>query len=217
MIGLDTDDQARPILPLHGDRTMAFHSPTTLGTTGISVGRLGVASSYRAPPEAYEEAFEAGCNYFTWGSFIRGRSRDFMTAAQSLFAQGHRSRVVLGILTYAHSAFLTETFLKRGLKKLGTDYADVLLLGYFSRRPPQRVLDGAVKLREVGMVRAIGITSATTRCTGGPRRISSLTSWAPPSRVSWPSPPPAGEGSFLRSECLPGRSPQRRRSVIGLP
>jgi aryl-alcohol dehydrogenase-like predicted oxidoreductase len=138
---------------------MTFASPTTLGATGIPVGRLGVASSYRAPTAAYQEAFERGCTYFTWGSFIRGRSKEFERAARSLFADGHRSRFVLGVLSYAHSAFLTERFLRQGLKKLGTDYADVLLLGYFSKRPPRRVLDGAMKLKETGLVRAVGITT----------------------------------------------------------
>ena len=138
---------------------MTFDVPTTLGSTGITVGRLGVASSYRAPAAAYLEAFERGCTYFTWGSFIRGRWKGFEEAARCLFRDGHRSQVVLGILSYAHSALLTEHFLKRGLKKLGTDYADVLLLGYFSKRPPQRVLDGAFRLKEMGMVRAVGITT----------------------------------------------------------
>jgi len=138
---------------------MTFDTPVSLGSTGISVGRLGVASSYRAPTPAYLEAFERGCTYFTWGSFIRGPAKQFEKAARSLFEGGHRNRMVLGILSYAHSAFLTEHFLKKGLGRLGTDYADVLLLGYFSKRPPQRVLDGAMKLKERGMVRAIGITT----------------------------------------------------------
>ena len=30
----------------------------TLGRTGLSVGRLGLAASYGAPTEAFEEAFE---------------------------------------------------------------------------------------------------------------------------------------------------------------
>lgn len=138
---------------------MSFDSHVPLGNTGITVGRLGIASSYRAPAQAYHEAFEAGCNYFTWGSFIRGRSKAMAEALKALFDAGNRDRVVLSILSYAHSAFLTEAFLNRGLKKLGTDYADVLLLGYFSKRPPQRVLAGAVKLKEAGVVRAIGITT----------------------------------------------------------
>jgi hypothetical protein len=33
-----------------------------LGQTGINVGRLGVSASYGAPAEAFEEAFEKGCN-----------------------------------------------------------------------------------------------------------------------------------------------------------
>ncbi len=138
---------------------MTFESPTTLGSTGITVGRLGVASSYRAPAPAYLEAFERGCSYFTWGSFIRGPSREFESAARSLFQGGQRSRVVLAMLSYAHSAFLTEHFLKKGLRRLGTDYADVLLLGYFSKRPPQKVLEGALRLKAAGMVRAVGITT----------------------------------------------------------
>ena len=138
---------------------MSFNTPVPLGNTGITVGRLGVASSYRAPEAAYLEAFEAGCNYFTWGSFIRGRATGLRDALRVLFSGGDRGRVVLSLLSYAHSAFLTETFLKRGLKQLGTDYADVLLLGYFSKRPAQRILDGAVKLKEAGMVRAVGITT----------------------------------------------------------
>ena len=44
----------------------------TLGRTGLNVGRLGVAASYGAPAEAFEEAFERGCNYFYIGS---GRHR----------------------------------------------------------------------------------------------------------------------------------------------
>lgn len=138
---------------------MSFDTPVPLGNTGITVGRLGVASSYRAPAQAYREAFEAGCNYFTWGSFIRGRSGAMGEALQDLFAGGNRHRVALSMLSYAHSGFLTDHFLRRGLKQLGTDYADVLLLGYFSKRPPQRVLDGAMKLKEAGVVRAIGITT----------------------------------------------------------
>ena len=138
---------------------MSFDARVSLGTTGISVGRLGVATSYGAPTRAYEEALDRGCNYFTWGSFIKGRSRAFREAAKSITQGGRRGDLILGVISYAHSGFLTETFLKRGLKSLGTDYADVLLLGYFSKRPPQRVLDGAASLKDLGMVRAIGITT----------------------------------------------------------
>jgi len=51
---------------------MNFREPKTLGRTGLKAGRLGVASSYGAPAEAYEEAFERGINYFYWGAIRRG-------------------------------------------------------------------------------------------------------------------------------------------------
>jgi len=34
------------------------------------------------------------------------------------------------MFSYGHQAFLTETFLVRGLKAVGLDHADVLVLGY---------------------------------------------------------------------------------------
>jgi len=52
---------------------MTFSQQTTLGRTGLKVGRLGISSSFGAPAMALEEAFERGCNYFTWSTFIKGR------------------------------------------------------------------------------------------------------------------------------------------------
>lgn len=130
----------------------------TLGRTGLSAGRLGVSSSYGAPAKAFEEAFERGCNYFTWGTFIKGRSSNMKEAITNIARKGHRDDLIISMLTYAHNSFLTTLFLERGLKDLGVDYADVLLLGYYSKRPSQKVIDGALKLKEQGLVRFIGLT-----------------------------------------------------------
>jgi hypothetical protein len=46
---------------------MNFNNKTVLGKTGLMTGRLGISSSFGASAQAYEEAFERGCNYFTWG------------------------------------------------------------------------------------------------------------------------------------------------------
>lgn len=54
---------------------MTFSEQVVLGRTGLKVGRLGVASGYWVSAEAIEEAFERGCNYMTWGTFIKGRGR----------------------------------------------------------------------------------------------------------------------------------------------
>ena len=138
---------------------MDFNNKTVLVTTGLIAGRLGVSSSFGAPAEALEEAFERGCNYFTWGTFIKGRSSQMAMAIKNICAKGQRDNLILAMLSYTHSALLTEISIKKGLRVLGLDYADLLILGYFSKRPPQRVIDGAQKLVDQGLVRFIGITS----------------------------------------------------------
>jgi predicted aldo/keto reductase-like oxidoreductase len=138
---------------------MDFRQKTILGRTGLEVGRLGISSSFGAPAEAYEEAFETGCNYFTWGTFIKGRANAFKLAVKNIIEKGKRDQLVLSFITYAHNNFLTESFLLRGLKSLGIDYADVLLLGYFPKRPKQKIIDGAMNLKEKGLIRYIGISS----------------------------------------------------------
>ena len=138
---------------------MNFAQPATLGRTGLQVGRLGISSSYGAPAEAYQEAFERGCNYFNWGTFIRGRSGAMGRAIRNITAAGRRHDLVVGMLTYAHIAWLTEHFFVKGLKAANLEYADVLLLGWFPQRPPQNLIDGALKLKQKGLVRFIGLTS----------------------------------------------------------
>jgi predicted aldo/keto reductase-like oxidoreductase len=137
---------------------MNFNEPTILGKTGLKVGRLGIASGYGAPAAAIEEAFERGCNYMTWGTFIKGYSPRMREAVRNIIAKGGRDRMVLSMFTYAHQSFLTEHFLAKGLKAAGLDYTDVLILGFFSRRPSKRIIDGAVKLKEKGLVRFIGLS-----------------------------------------------------------
>ena len=136
-----------------------FTEQTTLGRTGLKVGRLGISSSYGAPAAAFEEAFERGCNYFTWGTFLRGRSAEMKKAVRNIVKKGRRDDLVLSLVTYAHNAFLTEIFLKKGLAAAGVDHADVLILGYYPGKPPRRVMDGALRLKQSGLIRFIGLTS----------------------------------------------------------
>lgn len=137
---------------------MNFNEKKILGKTGLKAGRLGISSSFGAPAKAFEEAYEKGCNYFTWGTFIKGRSKEFKKAVKNIVDKGQRDNLILAFFTYAHNNFLTETFFIRGLKNLGIEYADVLLLGYFPKRPKQKLIDGALQLKEKGLVRHIGIS-----------------------------------------------------------
>ncbi len=145
---------------------MNFREPVILGRTGLKVGRLGIASGYGAPTAAIEEAFERGCNYFTWGTVIKGYKPEMRQALKNIVAKGQRDRLVLAAFTYAHSNFFTERMLRRGLKSAGLDHADVLILGYFSRRVPRRLIDGALRMKEKGLVRFIGLSSHNRKLLG---------------------------------------------------
>jgi predicted aldo/keto reductase-like oxidoreductase len=80
------------------------------------------------------------------------------TAIRNIVSAGKRDRLVVGMLTYAHNPWLTEHFFLKGLKAANLAYADVLLLGYYPKRPPQKVIDGALQLKEKGLTRFIGLT-----------------------------------------------------------
>jgi predicted aldo/keto reductase-like oxidoreductase len=138
---------------------MGFNERIVLGKTGLKVGRLGVASGYWMPAKAIEEAFERGCNYMTWGTFFKGYSPYMREALINIQAKGQRNRLVLSMFSYAHQAFLTEHFFLKGLKSAGMDYADVLVLGGFSKPPSQGIINGALKLKEKGLIRFLGISS----------------------------------------------------------
>lgn len=144
----------------------SFREPVALGRTGLRVGRLGIASGYGAPAAAIEEAFERGCNYFTWGTVIKGYKPGMREALRNIAAKGQRDRLVLACFSYAHNNFFSEKMLRRGLKSAGLDHADVLILGYFSRSVPGRLIDGALRMKEKGLVRYIGLSTHSRKLCG---------------------------------------------------
>jgi len=135
---------------------MDFNRRRILGRTGLSVGCLGIACSYGAPTEAYEEAFERGVNYFYWGSM---RKTSMAQAIRNIIKKGKRDELVIVIQSYSRSALLLESFFRNGLRTLGIDRADVLLLGWFNQRPSSRVMERVLAMKEKGMFRFLGLSS----------------------------------------------------------
>lgn len=128
---------------------------STLGRTGVRVGRLGVACSYGAPTEAFEEAFEHGVNYFYFGG---RRTRAMARAIQNIIGKGKRDDLIILIQSYSRSASLMEVFYRRALNQLGIDGADILLLGWYNRPPSPRVLERAEQMRRKGMFRHLALS-----------------------------------------------------------
>jgi predicted aldo/keto reductase-like oxidoreductase len=134
---------------------MDFDQRRILGQTGLNIGRLGIASSYGAPTEAYEEAFERGVNYFYWGSM---RKKSMAQAIRNIIKKGKRDELVIVIQSYSRSAVLLESFFRKGLQTLGIDAADVLLLGWFNERPSSRIMGRVLSMRKKGMFRFLGLS-----------------------------------------------------------
>lgn len=134
----------------------SFSSPRSLGDTGLIVGPVGFGASYGAPPSAYEDAFERGCNYFWWGALRRKSMAD---AIRNLRARGRRDELVVCLQVFWRSPGFLEASARRGLRALGLDYADVLLLGMYRRAPGARVMERAAKMKEAGMFRFLGVSS----------------------------------------------------------
>jgi predicted aldo/keto reductase-like oxidoreductase len=137
------------------ESTIDFTEPRILGRTGLKVGRLGVAASYGAPANAFEAAFERGCNYFYWGS---QRKVGMLQAIKNICGRGKRDQLVVVIQSYSRSALLMELFYKKALKSLGLDYADVLLLGWHNWRPSRRLLEKALQMKDKGMFGFLGLS-----------------------------------------------------------
>lgn len=126
-----------------------------LGRTELYAGRLGFGASYGAPAAAWELGFEAGCNYFYWGAL---RNKKMTLAMRNIIAQGKRDAMIIVVQDFRRSGKGLEKSLMRGLKPLGTDYADVLLLGWYNKHPKPQVLEAAEKLRAQGAFRYLAIS-----------------------------------------------------------
>lgn len=124
------------------------------GNTGLTVGPLGLGSSFGLPGRDVERAFERGVDFFLWGSL---RRRDFARGLHNL-ARDRRDRVVIAIQSYTRVAALMEWSVDRALRSLGTEYVDLLTLSWWNAPPPRRIVDAALALREKGKVRGLMVS-----------------------------------------------------------
>lgn len=127
-----------------------------LGRTELMTGPLGLGASYGTPTEAIESAFEAGCNYFYWGAL---RNKKMAQAIRNIKAKGQRDSLIVVIQAFRRSRAGLEKSLLRGLKELGLDYADVLLLGWHKKSPKQKLFAEAEALKQQGAFKFLGLST----------------------------------------------------------
>lgn len=148
-----------------------------LGSTGIEVGviglgawQLGNSTMWHGPDEAeslriVDEALELGCTLFdTAPGYGEGRSEELLGRA----LRGRRDQVVI-VSKFGHTAdgrtdfgpAAVEPSVRESLRRLQTDYLDILLL----HSPPRELMDGSApqyaeleRLRDAGLIRAYGVS-----------------------------------------------------------
>ena len=126
-----------------------------LGRTGLEVSRVGLAPGRgNLPVSQIERAFDSGINYLYWGSY---RAPNFANAIRSIGSK-KRDQMVLVVQSYTRAAWMMAGSLERALRSLGTDYTDLLLLGWWNQPPPERILDAALALRERGLAKHLVIS-----------------------------------------------------------
>ncbi len=118
-----------------------------MSALGLSVG------GGRLPAPEIERAVERGINYLYFGS-LRGQS--MARAVRSMAPR--RDKLVLTVQSYTRVAGLLRPSLQRGLRALGTDYADVLLLGWWSTPPSRAILDAALDAQAKGLAKHIMVS-----------------------------------------------------------
>jgi len=134
---------------------MDLREHVILGRTGLSVSRLGIASSYGVPAYAIEKAYhDYAVNYFYWGSIRRSG----MKRALKRLSPRYREKMVIALQSYDRTGLIMKGSVNRGLKGLGVEYADVLILGWHNRYPSERILKTAHRLRDEGKIRFIALS-----------------------------------------------------------
>lgn len=129
----------------------------TLGRTGREVHRLGIASSYGVGGKDLEAAVEEhGVSYLYWGSI---RRPGFARAIRNLCARGLRDRLFVVVQSYARLGCWVSPSLRLGLRRLGIEQADLLLLGWWNRPPGPAILEAARACQARGLTRHLGVST----------------------------------------------------------
>jgi aryl-alcohol dehydrogenase-like predicted oxidoreductase len=140
-----------------------FDLPTaTLGRTGLTVTRLGIGGAYCESPDGYRAALDCGVNYLDTAHAYRD-GEDERVVGQAI--AGRRHEIVLATKSDKRDAAGARQELETSLRSLGTDYVDIWQIHYLNKQEereqalgPGGAYEAALKAREQGMIRFIGVT-----------------------------------------------------------
>jgi aryl-alcohol dehydrogenase-like predicted oxidoreductase len=135
---------------------------TTLGRTGLTVTRLGIGGAYCKTPDGYRAALDCGVNYLDTARAYRD-GEDERVVGEAI--AGRRHQIVLATKSGRRDATGAREELETSLRLLGTDHVDVWQLHHLNTAAereqalgPGGAMETAIKAREEGLVRFIGVT-----------------------------------------------------------
>jgi aryl-alcohol dehydrogenase-like predicted oxidoreductase len=135
---------------------MDFRQHVPLGQTGLMVSRLGIAAGYGIPAISIEKAFhEHNLNYFFLSFPRRGRMRN----ALGNLLPGYRDKTII-VTPYfpVDKGLFLHRSIEGWLRRLNLDTIDIVMLQDV-RTPSPQIFERAMKLKEEGKVRFIGMSS----------------------------------------------------------
>ncbi len=127
----------------------------TLGRTGLSVSRLGVAASYGTDEAMVEEAVDRGVNYLWWGAL---RTKKMAQGIRAVARKGREDLVVVMHAVSRKPATISKQ-VEDALSQLGLDYLDAVLLGNVSHEPAPELIAQVSKLKEQGKLRFLALST----------------------------------------------------------
>ena len=135
---------------------------TLLGRTDLEITRFGIGGAYCESADGYRAALDCGVNYVdTARSYRDGEDEKVIGKA----IQGRRHSLVIASKTAKRDAKGARRELETSLRELKTDYLDIIQLHHLNTKEerlqalgPGGALEAALRARDEGLVRFIGVT-----------------------------------------------------------
>ena len=135
---------------------------TILGRTDLEITRFGIGGAYCESADGYRAALDCGVNYVdTARSYRDGEDEKVIGKA----IQGRRHSLVIASKTAKRDAKGARRELETSLRELKTDYLDIIQLHHLNTKEerlqalgPGGALEAALRARDEGLVRFIGVT-----------------------------------------------------------
>jgi len=131
----------------------------TLGKTGLKVTAVSMGVMNCSDPAVLHRAFDLGINFYdTAPSYMRGTNEEMVGKV----FKGKREKVFIQTKVHAHEEKKMRASVERSLRRLQTDYLDVLL--WHGLHSPEEVSDAGlfefmVKMKKEGKVRFTGFSA----------------------------------------------------------